>query len=215
MSTAVAAGVSRRAERPHARRQLAEGERLDEVIVGAFVEAGDAVLDAPARREHQDPRQRRATPLGPSGAPSGPAATTMRRHISRPSRSGRLRSRQTTSYSVPARSSERRRTVGGHVDRVSLQPQAVGHGAGQVRLVFHHQDPHHGSTSASVPRRPAAGEFPRCRGLRCCLSRLVRRRPGQRRRSPASTATVKPVASRARAGSSTAGRRRTTGGRRS
>ncbi len=34
--------------------QLAHGERLDEVIVGAGVEAGDAVLHGIARRQHED-----------------------------------------------------------------------------------------------------------------------------------------------------------------
>ena len=32
-------------QRAHAREQLAQRERLDEVVVGAGVEAGDAVVD--------------------------------------------------------------------------------------------------------------------------------------------------------------------------
>ncbi len=40
----------------HARHQLAQREGLDEVVVGARVEAGDAVVDLPARGEHQHRR---------------------------------------------------------------------------------------------------------------------------------------------------------------
>ncbi len=43
-------------ERAQAREQLLERERLHEVVVGAAVEAGDAVLDGVARGEHQDRR---------------------------------------------------------------------------------------------------------------------------------------------------------------
>ena len=43
-------------ERPHAREELVEGERLREVVVGAGVQARDAVLDAVPRREHEDRR---------------------------------------------------------------------------------------------------------------------------------------------------------------
>jgi hypothetical protein len=44
-------------ERVDARQQLAERERLGEVVVGAGVEAGDAILDAAARGEDQDQRR--------------------------------------------------------------------------------------------------------------------------------------------------------------
>jgi hypothetical protein len=40
-------------ERPHARRELGEAERLDQVIVSADVEASHLVLDGGASREHQ------------------------------------------------------------------------------------------------------------------------------------------------------------------
>ena len=47
--------VDRAAEqRADAGQQLLERERLDEVVVGAGVEARDAVRDRVARREHQD-----------------------------------------------------------------------------------------------------------------------------------------------------------------
>ena len=43
-------------QRAYAREQLAQCERLDEVVVGAGVEAGDAVVDLLARGEHQHRR---------------------------------------------------------------------------------------------------------------------------------------------------------------
>src|SRR5262249_50689839 len=41
---------------PDARQQLGEGERLHQVVVGAGVEAGDAIVDRIARGEQQDRR---------------------------------------------------------------------------------------------------------------------------------------------------------------
>ena len=43
-------------ERPHARDQLGELERLGEVVVGAELEALDAVADRAGRGQHQHPR---------------------------------------------------------------------------------------------------------------------------------------------------------------
>ncbi len=43
-------------QRSHAGQQLAQRERLDEVVVGAGVEAGDAVVDLLARGQHQHGR---------------------------------------------------------------------------------------------------------------------------------------------------------------
>ena len=43
-------------KRSQAREQLGEGERLDQVVVGAAVEAGDPILDPITRRQHQDRR---------------------------------------------------------------------------------------------------------------------------------------------------------------
>ena len=57
-------------QRAQPRQQLLEGERLDEVVVGAGVEAGDAVVDAIAGGEHED-RGLRAT--GPELAAHGEA----------------------------------------------------------------------------------------------------------------------------------------------
>jgi hypothetical protein len=46
-------------ERPRPGGELAERERLHEVVVGAVVEPADPVLDLAARGQHQDPRRRR------------------------------------------------------------------------------------------------------------------------------------------------------------
>jgi hypothetical protein len=43
-------------QRSHAREQLAQGEGLDEVVIGAGIEAGDAVIDLAAGGEHQHGR---------------------------------------------------------------------------------------------------------------------------------------------------------------
>ena len=43
-------------QRAHAREQLAQRERLDEVVVGAGVQPGDAVVDLFARGQHQHRR---------------------------------------------------------------------------------------------------------------------------------------------------------------
>ena len=43
-------------QRLQARHQLLHGERLGEIVVGALAQAGDAVADAVARRQHQHRR---------------------------------------------------------------------------------------------------------------------------------------------------------------
>jgi D-alanyl-D-alanine carboxypeptidase/D-alanyl-D-alanine-endopeptidase (penicillin-binding protein 4) len=48
-------------QRPEARRELFEGERLDEVVVGAGIEPGHPVAHGVARGQHQD--RRLAPPL--------------------------------------------------------------------------------------------------------------------------------------------------------
>ena len=53
-------------ERAHARKQLAQRERLDEVVVGAGVEAGDAVVDPFAGGQHQHRRAVAAVAQAPT-----------------------------------------------------------------------------------------------------------------------------------------------------
>ena len=50
------AGCRAAAERTQAQHQLAQRERLREVVVGAALEAGRLVVEAVRRREHQDAR---------------------------------------------------------------------------------------------------------------------------------------------------------------
>ena len=49
-------GLAAPQQRPHARQQLDEGERLHQVIVGALFEAFDAVVERAARAQNQDRR---------------------------------------------------------------------------------------------------------------------------------------------------------------
>ena len=65
-------------EGAHARGQLDDRERLHEVVVGARVEAGHAVVDAVTRREHQD---RRRDALRPQPAGDGEPVHPGHRHI--------------------------------------------------------------------------------------------------------------------------------------
>ena len=53
-------------QRAQARLQLAQGERLDEVVVGAGVEALDAIVDRVARGEHQHGRPVTGLPQAPA-----------------------------------------------------------------------------------------------------------------------------------------------------
>ena len=70
-------GSSRRAsaaqDRSHARRQLAQAERLGHVIVGAEIEAGDAVRFARPRRQHDDRHRRGFGPAAQQPADLGTA----------------------------------------------------------------------------------------------------------------------------------------------
>jgi hypothetical protein len=50
------------AERAQSRRQLLEGERLDQIVVGAGVQAPDPVLDGVPRGQHQDREARALRP---------------------------------------------------------------------------------------------------------------------------------------------------------
>ena len=52
-------------ERPNPGRQLIKGKRLDQVIVGANVEAPDPVLEGVACCKHQDPRHDALSRINP------------------------------------------------------------------------------------------------------------------------------------------------------
>ena len=54
-------------EGTQAGEQLGEGERLDQVIVGAAVEAGDPIVEGAARGQHQDRRPDAVAAQAPAG----------------------------------------------------------------------------------------------------------------------------------------------------
>jgi len=90
-----------------AREQLAEVERLDEVVVGAAVEALDACVDGVPWRS-------------PSGsAPRSPTRGTAR-HTVNPSLRGSMTSRITASVIGRGHLEQRRFAVGGQIDGVGL-----------------------------------------------------------------------------------------------
>ena len=99
--------VGRAAEqRAQPRQQLAECERLDEVVVRAGVESGDAVRHRLARGEHEDRR--------------GVAGRRMRRQSSMPSIWGISTSSTTASTGLAGECVERLDAVTGVVDPVAL-----------------------------------------------------------------------------------------------
>ena len=94
-------------QRAHPREQLLERERLDQIVVGAGVEAGDPVADAVARGQHQD-RQR---------LPS----SRSRRATSRPSMTGMSTSSTTRVGLLRGDPGERVGAVLGQLDPVALE----------------------------------------------------------------------------------------------
>ena len=78
-------GLVRRISCPHARDELVRAERLGEVIVGADVEADDAVGLLGTRGDHDDRRSR------------SPGRARSARHTSRPLMPGSMMSRMTRS----------------------------------------------------------------------------------------------------------------------
>ncbi len=85
-------------QRAHAREQLAQRERLDEVVVGARVEPGDAVVDLLARGEHQHGRAVAAFAQPP--AHLEPVHVRHRRRRGSPPRYGVAASRSSASRAV-------------------------------------------------------------------------------------------------------------------
>ena len=96
-------GAESAQKRPDARDELLEGERLDEVVVGAGLEACDAVGDLVARGQHQD---RELAPVGPQ--PAGELEPVEPRHQDVDDREVELfgfeRSRSSASSPSPASS---------------------------------------------------------------------------------------------------------------
>ena len=107
---AVVAGGSPAQQRAQAGEELAERERLDEIVVGARVETVDSVLDRVARRQHQDGNTA-AQPDRPAGLPA-----VERRHQNvQHDRIGRR--------ALVVEETERLDSVRGELDLVALQAE--------------------------------------------------------------------------------------------
>jgi hypothetical protein len=121
-------------------QQLLEGERLGQVGVGARVEPAHPVADGVARRQEQHGR----LPIRPP-EPLHQRQAVLDRQL------------PVHEHQVPSARSQgqpRRAAVGGVLDRIPLLPQAAGQEIGDLRLIFHHQDP----DAHATPRR----EIERC-----------------------------------------------------
>ena len=125
-------------ERAQARVQLAQGEGLDEVVVGARVEARDAVVDGVARGEQE---HRHALARGPQPAghlePVDARHGDVEHHGVGPALGQRV---------------ERRAPVGGHLDVVALQAQRPVQGRPDGGFVVDDQDAHRGRLWQGEPK---------------------------------------------------------------
>src|SRR5580765_8470034 len=111
-----------------ARRQLARGERVDEVVVGAEVQASDPVLEVSAGRQRDHG----------AGAPALPQALQHDQAVERGER-------QVEHDGVIAFGGEQRvglRAVVGRVDCVAVLLQRLGEPRGQLEAVFHQEQTH-------------------------------------------------------------------------
>ena len=110
------------------RQQLAEVERLEEIVVCAIVEAGNTRTDGVTRR------QDRIDAVMP--------ASRSCRHSSRPSTSGSPRSRMTRIVVVVRRLLSRLASGARDIDGVGMFAQAFGEHTDGQRLVFHQEQSH-------------------------------------------------------------------------
>ena len=131
-------------ERPDAGQQLREGERLGEVVVGAGVEAGHAVVHGSRARS------------GAGRASRSPLARS-RRSTVMPSMSGRPRSRTTTSYGAASASAIGRHPVRGDVHHVALGHEDPLDQGRHLRFVFDHEDSHRAALCGRPAVRSRAG----------------------------------------------------------
>ena len=108
--------------------QLREGERLDEVVVGADIEATDAIVDRIARREQQD---RRPVARGAELAAEAEPVAVGEHHVEDEDVVDRFR-RQ------PAGVLDRARRI----DRIAVAPQSPRDQAGEPHVIFQQQHLH-------------------------------------------------------------------------
>ena len=124
-------------QRPQPREQLGELERLGHVVVGAEVEAIDAVGDTVAGGQHQDRR--------PAAAPAQPCAGVEPVHVGQP---------QVEHDRVVAgvqRPPDGIRAGAGGIGRIPLLPQPAGDDLAQPGRVFDKQHPHAPSVGPARP----------------------------------------------------------------
>ena len=138
-------------QRPHARGELTELERLHEVVVGPVVEPADPVVEARARRQHQDARLRAAVAL-----PAGPQA---------PADLPPVEPRQVeieADHVVGVRARLHERVVAGvrDVDRVALVPQAASDRRREILLVLDHQHTHRPNHCNAIASISLSGLYP-------------------------------------------------------
>ena len=151
------AGRAAAQQRLQARRDLLHRERLDDVVVGAGLEAAHAVVDLVAGREDADGHVLAAV------AQAGEHLEAVEvGHVQVEQDDGRVHA---------ADRLERRPAAGRGDDGEALQLEAGGHRAADARVVVHQQDDRPGRrrlTHAGRPRsrrRPSRGRRPRrCRG---------------------------------------------------
>ena len=117
-------------QRPQPRLELLERERLDEVVVGARVQAGDAVVDRVARGEHQ---HRRAV-AGVAQPPAHLEPVDVRHRDVEHDGVGRRAAGQPV---------ERLAAVGRQLDVIGLEPQRALERGPHGGLVVDHEDAGH------------------------------------------------------------------------
>ena len=115
-------------QRAQPRAQLLERERLDQVVVGAGVEAVDAVRDGVARGQHQ---HRRAVAGGAQPAADLEPVGLGHQHVEHD------RVRRLVGERV-----ERLAAVGGELDPVAVHAQRAIERVADRGLVVHHEDAH-------------------------------------------------------------------------
>ncbi len=115
-------------QRAHARGKLVEVERLDEIVVGAGVESGDAVTHRVACRHHQD---RKVELAGTQALEDFEPVAPGQSEVEQDEAIGRRRD-----------GGLRRHAVAHPVDRVSLTCEPADHAFADHRVVLDQQDAH-------------------------------------------------------------------------
>ena len=126
-------------QRAQPRQQLPEVERLRQVVVGAGVEAGDAVVDGVASSQHQHGR--------PDAVASQAAADLEAVH------SGQHHIEHDRVVRNGSRHPERFLPAIGDVGRVTLLAESAAQQLPELLLVLHHQDTHGSILACDVRAR--------------------------------------------------------------